>query len=137
MIALGDQYTFNALAIGHLEEEFLRAVTCGFMFTKVRAPDGKRIGQSSAQGLLEIGHGLEAIDLIPIDPAQDLVGPVRRLTGGGQPLSQRCTVQIFDIFFYDEGPLQTIILFAFFKVVRYWAVNPVLFFGPPNPPVKT
>jgi hypothetical protein len=85
------------------------------------------------QVFLEIRHRFEPIDLIPIDPTQNLIGAVGCFTGVAQPSGQRGAIQVFDIFFYG-GPLYKPLFCLHFLLNYVTGLVVPSDVHPPNPP---
>jgi hypothetical protein len=86
--AISKQNTFDPSAIGELQKQFLGAITRPMMGCGHGAKDLEFGSQLGAESLRQIGHGLERVGSLLINPSQDLASAKLGPTVLGQPITQ-------------------------------------------------
>jgi hypothetical protein len=105
MAPLGDEDTFDVLAVVETKKIFLGAISRGLNLFKVEPADNELIRKGSAQVLREVGHFRKRMDTSLVNPSEDLAGSIRGYAALVQPLYECAFCEILYVFGISHGGL--------------------------------
>src|SRR5262249_20098549 len=99
-----DEHALDPGTVGELEEKLLRTVGGARQTNDAGPRDRERALQQTTQLLREVAHRGERVDSLSVEPLEDLLRPIGRLSPRGEPAGELVERELFDVAIHRSTP---------------------------------